>query len=129
MSSLISRIALPLPRRTIFSNWNIRNDSSHIHAILHPDNVYSLRSQGEAYKKSALVNVKKKCCLSTNTCYCKEKTTQPKIVAKPRNCVSLMEKKLGPHTLNRKSIRECLCAGMHSVVFFRLFLNKLKIYS
>lgn len=110
------RIPLPLPKRTILNNWNVRNDSSNIGAILHPDdslptprtNINNEKKATENYTKAT-----KTCCLSTNSCYCREHTVKPKILDRPKSCVILEEfkKRLPISNFSRKPIKTCLCSG------------------
>lgn len=101
------------------SNWNIRNDSSNVCALLQPENPPLNRY--EVLRKSPMKNttVAAKCCLSSNTCYCRERRIKPKLLTRPRKCLVLDELEHSEngtsnlHKLHRTSLRGCLCTGRY----------------
>lgn len=101
------------PKRMVTPTWTIRNDSSNINSILKPENhIQSSRQSGDK-------GVYKKCFLGENTCYCMEKKIRPKLMSRPRSCLSLesFKNKFQDAGLLRRPLeqdyvlQECCCKG------------------
>nr|XP_023012788.1 uncharacterized protein LOC111502856 [Leptinotarsa decemlineata] len=100
------------PKKLLYSNWETRNDSSNVNAVLHPDLETPRKFIHQVPTKPVQESkgVYRKCCLGTNTCYCREKPIRPRLLNKPNKCLSLeaLQRKLTDDNLSRTSLR-CLC--------------------
>ncbi|XP_018561533.1 uncharacterized protein LOC108903733 [Anoplophora glabripennis] len=102
------------PKRMVTSTWNTRNDSSNISSILQPENYE------QSPKQPPDKSVYKKHFLGENSCYCLEKKIRPKLMSRPRTCLSLDELKKqyeGSELLRRPleenyTFEECRCKGV-----------------
>ncbi|KAG5894725.1 hypothetical protein JTB14_006144 [Gonioctena quinquepunctata] len=110
----------PFPKKTLYSNWEIRNDSSNVSQILHPHIdlttarkfIHDISTKPTTKRKE----VYRKCCLSTNTCYCGEKPIKPRLLGKPNECLMVegsSQTNLNDRYLSRASLM-CFCEGQSS---------------
>ncbi|XP_050501941.1 uncharacterized protein LOC126881617 [Diabrotica virgifera virgifera] len=84
------------PKQLLFNNWATRNDSSKVAALLHPDDYlekprrYLKDVPHKANRKADKeTGVYRKCCMGTNTCYCREESIKPSLLRRPNKCLSL----------------------------------------
>lgn len=116
----------------------IRNDSSSIQAILHPDQQHKqCRKQIKNVLDDSVVKKEvayKKQLKSSNTCYCKEKATQPTLFRRPNKCLSLeeFEQKLKNSDLlngllKARASLNCYCKGKAILSYYESSVREIII--